>query len=364
MNSNKITLMQYILMIHGVQMGVGILTLPRELAEKSGTDGWIVILLSWFASTLASLIIVQVMKRSPDGTILDLLTRYFGKWTGKVFTALFAVYFALLAHVIFIREALFIQSWILPYTEVYVLIALLSVPSYFIVRKNITILARYSEFIFFLTLWTIIMYLLPLKFAEWYNLLPMVKEGWMPIFSTMKTAVFSFLGFETVFFLYPYLDKKEKASLGVVIANTLSLLFFLIIVIGTFVFFSPDEITIYREPTIEMLKVIETKFIERLEIVFFSFYIFVISAVVLPFMYIAVFSSSRLAGRQDHHRRHLACFLLLECVYVILVPPSFESNFSLQQMVEKAGWICAFVFPVCLWGYGWLHNVITRRAVK
>lgn len=41
---HKITLMQYILLIHGIQMGIGILTLPRELAEKSGTDGWIAII--------------------------------------------------------------------------------------------------------------------------------------------------------------------------------------------------------------------------------------------------------------------------------------------------------------------------------
>ena len=37
---NQITLMQYIFLIHGVQVGVGLLTLPRELAEKAG-DGWL-----------------------------------------------------------------------------------------------------------------------------------------------------------------------------------------------------------------------------------------------------------------------------------------------------------------------------------
>lgn len=35
----SISLMQYIIMIHGLQIGVGILTLPRELAERIGTDG-------------------------------------------------------------------------------------------------------------------------------------------------------------------------------------------------------------------------------------------------------------------------------------------------------------------------------------
>ncbi len=80
---NQITFMQYIFLIHGVQIGVGVLTLPRELAEKAGTDGWIAIIIGWLFSTVASLIIIQIMKKYPNGTILDLLTHYFGKWIGK-----------------------------------------------------------------------------------------------------------------------------------------------------------------------------------------------------------------------------------------------------------------------------------------
>ena len=360
---NKITLMQYILLIHGVQMGVGILTLPRELAEKAGTDGWIPIVISWFLSTTASLIIIQIMKKYPTGTILDLLTHYFGKWIGKLGTILFAMYFAILAQVIFIREALFIQAWILPRTEVYVLILLLTIPSYLIVRKNIGILGRYSEIVFFMSLWSILIYFFPFKYAQWLHLLPVVKEGWLPILTTVKTAIFSFIGFEIAFFLYPFLQKKEKASIGIVIANTISLLAFLLITIGTFVFFSPDSITTYNEPAIEMLKVLEFSFIERLEIVFFSFYIFVISTTVLPFMFMTVYCTSQLVGKQDHHS-HLVWYLIIGFLIVVLFPPTFDRNVHLQQIMDQAGLIVAFAFPLCLWGYLWLHGLFKRGTSK
>jgi spore germination protein (amino acid permease) len=360
---NKITLMQYIFLIHGVQMGVGVLTLPRELAEKSGTDGWIAIIICCFFSTMASLIIIQIMKKYPNGTILDLLTHYFGKWIGRVGTIVFALYFALLANVVFIREALFIQAWILPRTEVYILILLLSIPSYLIVRNNISIVGRYSEFVFFMTVWTVIIYSITLKHAQWLHLLPVLKEGWVPILTSVKTAIFSFIGFEIAFFLYPFLQKKEKASMGIVIANTLSLLAYLMITIGAFAFYSPDEITIYNEPTIVMLKVLEFKFIERLEIVFFSFYLFVISTTLLPFMFITVFCTSQLVGKKDHSR-HLAWFLVIELAFVLLFPPTFERNTQFQEVIEKIGLILAFAFPLCLWGYVWLHGLFKRRAIK
>ncbi|WP_338452896.1 endospore germination permease [Niallia oryzisoli] len=360
---NNITLMQYILLIHGVQMGVGILTLPREAAEKAGTDGWIGIIISWFFSTMASLIIVRIMKKYPNGTILDLLTHYFGKWIGRAGTIIFALYFAVLSNVVFIREALFIQAWILPRTEIYILILLLSIPSYLIVRKNISILGRYSELVFFMTLWMALFYLITLKDAKWLHLLPIIKEGWIPIFASIKMAIFSFIGFEIAFFLYPYLQKKEQASIGIVIANTLSLLVFLVITIGAFAFYSPDEITMYNEPTIEMLKVLEFVFIERLEIVFFSFYLFVMSTTVLPFMFMTVFCTSHLLGKKDH-RSHLAWFFLIEFVYVVLFPPSFDRNTFSQHIIEQVSLILAFAFPLCLWGYVSLHGLFKRRAIK
>ncbi|WP_053362344.1 endospore germination permease [Bacillus sp. FJAT-27251] len=362
-SNKKITLMQYIFLIHGVQMGVGVLTLPRELAEKAGTDGWIAIIISWLLTTMASLIIIQVMKKHPNGTILDLLNHYFGKAAGKAGAILFAFYFGLLAHVIFIREALFIQAWILPRTKVYVIILLLSIPSYLIVRGHINILGRYAELVFFMTLWTIIIYLFPLKNAEWLHLLPVLKEGWTPILTAAKTALFSFIGFETALFFYPFLQKKEKASMGIIIANSISLLAFLVITIAAFAFYSPDEIAIFNEPTIEMLKVLEFKFIERLEIVLFSFYLFVMSTTVLPFMFLTVFCTSRLAGKQIH-RGHLAWLLLIEVVYVVLFPPNLDQNAILQKIAKQYSLITAFALPLCLWGFLWVQGLFKRRAAK
>lgn len=361
MKHTKITFMQYIFLIHGVQAGIGLLTLPSELAENAGTDGWISIIIGWFFATLAGLLIIQVMKKYPNGTIIDLITHYFGMWMGKVASLIFCLYFAFLASIIFIRECLFIQFWILPQTSLYILMVLLSIPTYLIVRKNITILARYSELVFFMTIWLVFFYFTPLKEAHWLNLLPIVKEGWGPIFTTVKVTIFSFTGFEIAFFLYPSLREKQKASLGMIIANTLTLLVLLTITIVIFTFFSPDEITQYKEPTISVLKIVEFKFLERIEIVFLSFYIFVISTTVLPFMYSTVFSFSQLLGTKDHSK-FVIWYLLLNLVYLIFTPQSFDRNDQLQKLAQPFTVALAYVFPFCLLVYVWLHDLVKRRA--
>ncbi|MEH7237606.1 GerAB/ArcD/ProY family transporter [Bacillus sp. JJ1562] len=359
----QITLVQFILLIHGVQMGVGVLTLPRDLAENAGTDGWIPIIFGWFIAVVSSLIIIQIMKKHPNGTILDLLTFYFGKWIGKVGGLIFSWYFGLLAFYTFTTEAIFIQAWILPRTSIYLLILLLSIPSYLLVRNNIQILGRYSVVVFFATIWTIIFYMIPVKDGQFLNLLPILKEGWHPVIKTLKLTIVTYVGFEIAFFLYPFLQKKESASLGVIIANTITMLAYLLITLVAFVVFSPDEITKFNEPTITLLKIIELKFIERLEIVLFSFYIFVMSTKVLPLMFMSVFSTSWVFGKEDH-TKPLFWFLVFSVIYVFLFPPSVNIDLKWRTELQTLTIVFAYAFPVCLWAYVVIHGFFKRRSLK
>ncbi|WP_282938389.1 endospore germination permease [Paenibacillus sp. RC67] len=357
---NNITFMQYTLLIHGSQIGIGILQLPRQLAATAGTDGWMAIIIGWVISVIASLFLVQVMKNHPEDTLIDLLPRYFGVWAGKVFSLLFAFYFGFLAYTVISRAILFISSWILPQTADYTLMILFCIPTYLVVRNGLRIQGRYSELVFYISLWMPLFYLVPLKDAHWEYLLPLVKDGWAPILHTASFTIYSFLGFETAFFLYPFLQKKESAALGIVIANTLSMLVFLFVTICCFVFFSPEGILQFNEPTLNILKVVELSFLERLEIVFLAFYLFIISTTWMPYMFWAVFCSSQLFGKQNHHL-HLIVFLLLTIAATIGFKLSFDKNDQWQQILGNAGVLISFALPVGLWLYIGGHRLLKRR---
>ena len=79
----EISLFQYILTISGVQVGFGVLTLPRS-CTRANTDGWMSIIIGCALTTLVSLCIVKIMEKHPGYTLLDVLTRYLGKWLGRV----------------------------------------------------------------------------------------------------------------------------------------------------------------------------------------------------------------------------------------------------------------------------------------
>jgi spore germination protein (amino acid permease) len=358
---NKITLMQFIFLIYGVQVGVGVLQLPRTLAESAGNDGWMAIPISWFFSTIVGLLVIQVMKKNPDKPLPALLTYYFGKWAGTMLTILFALFYAFTAGSVIIRQILFVKAWILPETPDYLLVVLFAIPGYLIVRGSVSVLGRYAELVFFLTLWMTLFYLIPLKDAHWLHLLPLFKGKWSSLLLASKTTLYSYFGSEMAMIWYPMLQQKQYASIGVIIANSLTMVSYLIVTLVCFVFFSPDEITQYNEPTISVLKIIEFKIVERLELVFLAFYLFVISKTWMIFAWSTVFCTSQLLGHKDH-KIHLLLFLIFIAMYTFLFSISFAQNDEWQKWIGNISLYLSYTFPVCLWFYGIIRRRIRRRC--
>jgi spore germination protein (amino acid permease) len=224
------------------------------------------------------------------------------------------------------------------------------------------VIGLFAEFVFLISFWMPILMLFALKDTNWLFLLPIAKEGLFPILSTVKSTILSFLGFELAFILYPFLKDKKSASKGIIIANSLSMIIFLMVTVISFVRFSPDEIKDYTYPTLNLLKLIQLPFLERLEIIFLSFYLFILFMTIIPYLYTAVLGVSQLSGKQDHRNtlRVLMCLWFLSSFFF------FPSSSQVNQMGKSwgmAGTYLAYVFPICLWIYGWLFHH-TRKGQK
>ncbi|WP_256710609.1 endospore germination permease [Paenibacillus sp. FSL H8-0548] len=282
MAKDTITSMQFIFIISGIQISVAVLSLPRKLAEIAGTDGWLAIPLGYAINIFCSYIIVMVMKNCSGKTLMDALSTMVGKWFGKGFALVLALFFLHLLYDGLIRAILIIKTWLMPNTQGYVLLILLLIPAYKVAIAGPRIIGRYAELIVVISCWLPFVYLFTLKYAHWLNLLPLFKAGFMPVLSAVSATVYPSLGISSVFILYPYLKHKEKAAPALFISNTLTMAVYLFITIICYIYFSPHEATLFNDPIISILKTIEFRFIERIEVPFISFYIFVFSMVWIP----------------------------------------------------------------------------------
>ncbi|WP_031513868.1 GerAB/ArcD/ProY family transporter [Desulfofalx alkaliphila] len=355
---NSITLMQYIFIIVGTQVGVGIFSLPVEVAETAGTDGWMSIILGWFVAVLVSLAIINVMKRHPNDTVFDLLKRYFGKWLGGIGIGLWIIYTAFAAFTVIMMYIHILQIWVLPVTSTYMLAILLLVPMYMVARDGVRVIGRYAELIFFLAIWIPFLILSNITESRLIYILPPLKEGLLPVIAATRETLFAFLGFELAFLFYSYLDKKEYAIIGVIAANTISMMIFLMITLTSFTYFSPDEILQYIWPTLMLLKPIEFTIIERFEILILTFYLFVVSTTVIPYLFTAAFGTGLLFKLQSH-KGPLKVFILMFIGVSYIV---YFDRYLLGLAVDtfsKMGLIFAYLFPVLLFLY-----ILVCRVIK
>lgn len=347
---NEITLMQYIFLINGAQVGTGILSLPRQLAETSGTDGWMSIIIAWIINCLAGCLILLTLRKYPDCALPDLFERLFGKWFGKLLLLPLIAYFAFYGWVILINSMLYIKAWFLTRTPGYIIVLLFAIPSYFVVRNRLRIQARYAEFVGYMTMWLLVFLLIPLGDAHWIHLLPFFKEGWGPVMQGVTKTFFAFAGIEILFFIYPFLKKKQYAVHGFLIANTMTMLLYLFVTIVCFVFFSPDGITSLNQPVLSLLKTIEFRFLERFDMIVLAIYLFVVSRAWIPYIYCTVFATSHMLKKEDHTLHTVIYFILaIGCVFVI--KPTWLQAEAWQKLLTISGMGVLYVLPVVLYAY-------------
>ncbi|WP_377888943.1 endospore germination permease [Alkalihalobacillus sp. R86527] len=357
--NNTITLTQFSLLIYGTQSGIGILSLPRDLAEIGDTSSWISLFIGYLISVIASIIIIQVMKKHPQDTIIQLFRRFFGKWLGSFFSVCWIGYTTLGMFLITVTSIFIINTWVLPKTAPYLILLIITIPSFYLARNGLRIISRFSVLVFFFTSWMAFLFMYPMFTGNLLNLLPIIKDGIMPIIKSVPNITFSFLGLELLFIIYPFLDDKSKAVKGVLIANGLTLLSYLVVTFSSFIYYGPYEVLEYVWPTLNLVKPIEFPFLERFEIIFLSFYLLILATTGIPYYFASSFSIAQLLGRKDHQ---LALFLILPILYVtfFFFTNSLANLDKLGSIFNKVGLGFAFILPVFLLGYGWLFRLFRR----
>ena len=348
MNQYRITFMQFALLIHGTQVATSVLSLPRQLAEIASTDGWISIIFAWVINLLFSVLMIIIMRQYPEDTLPVLLERLFGGMISKLVLALLGLHLAFMFWSTFVATMLYIKAWFLMMTPVLYIVLLFIIPAYVTARKHITHIARYCEVVFYLTIWMAPVLLLPLREGYLIYFLPILKEGWGPVIQAMPTTTTAFLGFEIVFFVYPFLMRKDLAIQGVVLGNALTMLVYTFSTIVCFGFFSPDEIIQYNQPILNLLKVIEFRFLERFDIIFLALYLLVISTSLIPFLYGASISGANLFGTKNHGPYALlicACTLLI----AIWIKPSWLESLRYKEWASYSGMVISYLFPLLLY---------------
>lgn len=207
----KVTLFEFIIFIHSLQLASGMLIMPSPLATNAGTDGWISIILGWIVTSIIGVFIILMLQKNPNKNFSQILKTYFGKWIGTILFLAYAFYLFFAGFNTLLKATDIVKVWIFPSTPAYQITILLLLPFIILTLSGLRALTSYSMLVFFFTTWMPLFLLFSLKTN--YNplhLLPIFKEGLYPIVKATKETITPYAGLEIAYYIYPFLQKNKK----------------------------------------------------------------------------------------------------------------------------------------------------------
>ncbi|ALA42237.1 MULTISPECIES: GerAB/ArcD/ProY family transporter [Paenibacillus] len=226
MRQNSIRVSELIICMSLFEVGSTTLFLMGAEAKQ---DAWLVMLIGALAGLLLLMLHLAIHHQDPELDLFMLFRRYIGKYVGTTINLLFVMYFT--------YEA---SRSLRDLGEVTVLALLRQTPLWLImlitimvvsntIRYGYKVLFLFSLFLFpfFVLGYTIITILIPATgLFHFENSLPILEEGWKPIFKAAIPELISFPFGQIVLFLvfYPLVHKDRNLTKTVIFAYSITAL--------------------------------------------------------------------------------------------------------------------------------------------
>lgn len=354
MIKDKITNPQMGFLLFSSMVGVGILSLPQQVANQASVDGWVVIIVTGILAACSALLMVRIGERFPEKSLMEYSPILIGKPMGILLCLLFVIYFIVFASTVTRISADVTKLFLLDDTPVEVVILSTFLSSTYIIMHGINAIARFNQFIqpiAFLLL--VLVLLLTFSDADMGNNLPILGDGIRPVVASLPSTAFSFLGFETILFLLPFMRTPKKSSRVIISAFSMVIFIYVFIVIACVSVLGAKEVAYVNYPTLTIAKNIQFpgSFVERLEsIMMISWVPFALTTMLL-LHYCASLVLAKLLGLQEHR---VISILLIPVIYLLaMLPQNVLQVGRWSQAVGAFGASLNILAIIVLWlGYG------------
>lgn len=324
--SSKVAPFLALFLVHGGQVGVGILGFQRIIMKSAGYDSWItVILTGLFVSILLWLMYTVLKHTEDDQDIFDLNRKIFGKWIGSILNLVAVLYFFLSGLVVLRTFIEIIQVWMFPKMTIWPLVLVFVILIYYIIAGGFRTVAGIAFLGVLLPLPLLFVLLFPLKFAHFANLLPIVRIPVQEIVLSTKDMTISYLGFELLLVYYPFLREKEKTQKWAQYGVLMTTIIYTLVMIVSLSFYSEGQLSRSIWATLSLFKVVQMPFVERFEYIGISMW----TIVMLPNITLTLWAASRMVKKQFEMTQQKALILLLALLFILTLFVSTRQQIDL-----------------------------------
>jgi spore germination protein (amino acid permease) len=336
--SNEISANQVFIFVVSGQIGFGILSMASTLAEDVGHDGWIAIILAGMITSLIICLIVATLKRFNNLSIIEINNIIFGKYIGTFFSVAAIVYLTYTTVLSLRNFNDVIRMSALRLTPPLVLTSFIIIPIIYLSWYGLKYICRYAAAQVVLFILVILYYLLLIKYFRFTFLQPIGVSGIKKIVEVSFSPFTSFIGYELLTFIYPYIKDKKKLLRSTLYANTFTIVFYLITIVMLTGFFGEVMLEQLLYPIFSLARAYRAPIFERLDLFFISLWFPIMLSTVLVYYFCAYNSLKRLFNIENNKPK---CKILIWSftIIVILLSRLPENMVQLRSLFDQLGYI-------------------------
>ncbi|MDU5140952.1 MAG: spore germination protein [Paenibacillus dendritiformis] len=353
-----ITTQQAAVFVGNFILGVGILTLPRQAAEKVQTpDIWLSVILGGLLAMLAGIILVKLGEYFPGRTFYEYSESIVGKWLSPILNlAVIAYFIATSGHVVRSLAEVTVL-FLLEGTPRWAIILSFMWVGLYLILGGLSAIGRLFAIIFPITVIIfVVIAAMSFKIFDLGNLRPVLGLGIMPVLKGVRTTGLSFTGYEIMLILQAYMLRPRQAAHAVVFGVSIPLLFYVTTVVMVIGALSVEGVISRAWPMITLIRSFEFPgiFFERYESLMLVIWIMQIFATYVITHYAA---AQGLAIMFNTELRRFQYAMIPIVFIVAMLPKNINDLFQFANTIGNTGIVLFGALPVVLLGIVKLRGV-------
>ncbi len=331
--------------IASIQTAIGILGLPKYIFSEANHDSWISIIIAYVYMMLIVAVLFVILKQYENSDIIGIQADIFGKWLGKLLGTIYLVYFFLSLLSVLLTYVQMIQIFIYPTLPSSLMALLLLIIIVYSVLGGIRTVVGVVFIFFFLSSWILILLYNPMTQIEVTHFQPMFQASLPDLLRGARTTTYTFVGFEILLFIYPFIEKKEKAKLPVYLGISYTTLLVLITTLISIGYYSAHDFEKMEWPVLTLFKSVSFSFLERFDYLVVMEWMMVSVTTMILLMWAITYGMKRLYTIQQKTALYMITIILLIISAIIKYDYSID---KLNGFVAQIGFWIVFVYPLIL----------------
>jgi spore germination protein (amino acid permease) len=351
----KLSPFHIFILVYMSQAGIVLFTLPRELADHFGTNGWLFLFICFAISTFNIYLVSVIYRLGKGRSIFEILEQSISK------SVLYPAYIGIAAVWIMFgciigkKYVLLFQLMAFPSVNPMIIKLAVDVLAFLLLIKGIYNISKASTLFFWMTIWLVLLLIAFIPEFSWVRLTPFVFRESHNVLKGGIDIYAAFLGYELCMLFLPYMEKK-KSILAMYLGNAFLTMIYMSLSLICFGFFSFGQLKKLLFPVLDMLAYIRFPFVERIENLFYGVFLYLILITLLMYLWAgqeAIFRITRKARSPRY------TFVVIAITYCISFIPKTLDQVNvwityLGYMVTAIGFMLPMVVIVVL--------LIQRRA--